>query len=170
MTKKKVENLSATNTNQPGEDWKTKAEEYLAGWQRAQADLTNSRKRGEEERNAFIKYANTDILLQLLPVLDNFKRAAVHSPETEDQVIKNWADGVKAIEKQFEMIMQNNGISQIAVNTGDNFDPNIHDALVSEESDQPSDTIVQEIEPGYMLNGRVLRAPKVKVSKGKKAE
>jgi molecular chaperone GrpE len=147
-------------------EWQVKAEEYLAAWQRAQADLVNYRKRSDEEKAAFIKYSNLDFILTMLPVFDNFKRAALHTPETEDGVVKNWVDGVKAIEKQFEQVLASIGVIQIVVNAGDEFDPNKHEALVSEESELPKDAIISEIEYGYMYNDRVIRPSKVKVSKG----
>lgn len=147
-------------------EWQVKAEEYLAGWQRAQADLVNYRKRGDEEKLAFIKYANLDFILAFLPVFDNFKRAALHTPESDDEVVKNWVDGVKAIEKQFEQVLSSIGVTQIVVNTGDNFDPNQHEAVATEESDLPADSIISEVEYGYIYNDRVIRPTKVKVSKG----
>jgi molecular chaperone GrpE len=148
-------------------EWQIKAEEYLVGWQRCQADFVNFKNRSEEERKAFIQFANTDLIMTILPVLDNFKRAAQHAPSVEDASVKNWTEGIKAIEKQFEAILAEIGVAQISANPGDAFDPNIHDAMVSETSDLPEGTIISEIEPGYLLNNKVLRASKVSVSKGK---
>lgn len=148
---------------EPVNEWEVKAAEYLAGWKRAQADLENYRKRSDEEKQSFMKFAHSDVLLQILPVLDNFKRAAEHVPDETN--LRNWVTGIKAIEKQFEQIMNNNGVTQIPVTIGAPFDPTMHEALMSEESEQEPDTITGEIEPGYMLHGRVLRAAKVKVAK-----
>lgn len=149
-------------------DWQAKAAEYLAGWQRAQADLVNAQTRANEEKQSFIKFAQADLIMQLLTVLDNFKRAAEHTPTSEDNNASswiNWASGIKAVEKQFEMILQNNGVTEIAVKIGDAFNPQMHDAVASDDAGQAADTITQIIEPGYTLHGRVLRAPKVKVAK-----
>lgn len=154
--------------SEPKNDFETKAAEYLAGWKRALADLENYRKRSEEEKQSFVKFAHADVLLQILPVLDNFKRAANHVPTGGDETNwTNWSNGVKAIEKQFEQVLEANGVTQIPVKIGEAFNPTIHEALMSEESDQPADTITAEIEPGYTLNGRVIRPAKVKVSKGR---
>lgn len=143
-----------------------KAEEYYAAWQRASADLANFRKRTEEERRAFAQYAHADIMLQILPVLDNFKRASAHTPEGADETHwTNWANGIKAVEKQFEMILHHNGITEITTSVGQVFDPQLHEAIESEPSDQPTDTIMAVIDPGYMLHGKVLRPAKVKVAK-----
>ena len=155
-----------TNTRKK-EDWKAKAEEYLANLKRAQADLINFRRRSEEEKEAFIKYAHSDLMLQILPVLDNFKRAALHTPLTDgNDQLKNWIAGIQSIEKQLEMLLQNNGITEIPVQPGDLFNPVHHDALASAESDQPVDTVLEVVETGYMLHGKLLRPAKVKVSRG----
>ena len=107
-----------------------------------------------------------DFILAFLPVFDNFKRAAIHTPETSDGVVKNWVNGVKAIEKHFEQVLASIGVTQIVVTAGDQFDPNKHEAVISEQSDLPVDSIIAEIEYGYMYNDRVIRPSKVKVSKG----
>ncbi len=148
------------------QDWEAKANEHLASWQRAQADLINYRKRSEEDKKAFAQFAHADVLMQILPVLDNFKRAALHTPSVnpDDAAMKNWVDGITAIEKQFEAVLQNNGVTQIVIAENEMFDPTKHEALMSEASDKPADTILAEIEPGYMLNGRVLRPSKVKIA------
>ncbi len=147
-------------------DAEAMAEQYLAGWQRAQADLVNFRKRAEEEKAAFIKFAHADLLMQILPVLDNFKRAAQHTPDSSNESNwANWANGVKAIEKHFEQVLQANGITEVLAKVGEPFDPMHHEAIASEESDQAQDTILAVIEPGYLLNGKLLRPAKVKVAK-----
>lgn len=165
MPKKKI-----SEDTQEKSEWQVKADEYLAAWQRVQADWTNYRKRSEEEKAAFIKYANADFILAMLPVFDNFKRASLHTPETTDSVVSNWVAGVKAIEKQFESVLASIGVTPITVNPGDSFDPSKHEALASEASELPEDSIISEIEFGYMYNDRVIRPTKVKVSKGKGQE
>ncbi len=155
-----------SNSTAPAESADQKAAEYLAGWQRAQADLVNYRKRADDEKKMLMQFAHGDMILQLLPVLDNFKRAAQHVPPVDgNDQLKNWVTGVQSIEKQFEMILQSNGVTQIVVNPGDPFDPNKHEAITSEESDQQADTIIAEIEPGYLIHDKVLRPTKVKVAK-----
>lgn len=149
-------------------DWQTKAANYLAGWQRAQADLVNAQTRANEEKQSFIKFAQADLIMQLLSVLDNFKRASEHTPTSNNSNASgwiSWASGIKAVEKQFEMILQNNGVFEIAVTVGDQFNPELHDAIASEDTNQTTNTITGVIEPGYTLHGKVLRAPKVKVAK-----
>ena len=167
MSKKTQTDKSKTVDVSPT-DWQAKAAEYLAGWQRAQADLVNARTRADEEKQSFIKFAQADLIMQLLTVLDNFKRAAEHTPQSNNDNTSswsNWASGIQAVEKQFEMILQNNGVSEIMVKVGDAFDPQTHDAIASEQSEHSADVITQIIEPGYTLHGKVLRAPKVKVAK-----
>lgn len=147
--------------------WQAKADEYLVGWKRAQADLENYRKRTEEDKAGLIKYAHANVILQILPVLDNFKRAAQHIPASDgNEQLKAWVEGVKSIEKQFEQVLQTIGVVEVTVKIGDAFDPAFHEALMQEDSDQPADTITGIIEPGYSLHGRLLRPVKVRVSKG----
>ncbi len=164
ISDQKAEELIDTASAQDS-GWKQKAEEYLSGWQRTQAELVNYRKRSDEEKAAFTKFAHADVLVGILPVLDNFKRAAQHAPATDGEQVKSWVEGIKQIEKQFESVLQNYGISQIEVSVGDQFDPTKHEALMSEDSEHPADTITGVIDPGYMLHEKVLRPAKVKVSK-----
>ncbi|MFA6082294.1 MAG: nucleotide exchange factor GrpE [Patescibacteria group bacterium] len=147
-------------------EYEQKANEYLAGWQRAQADLVNMRNRHEEDRKSLLSYAHSDIVEQILPVFDNFMRAAEHTPTDESANWTNWANGIKAIEKQFETVLNQCGVNQIKVAIGDTFDPNFHEALMTEKSELEPDKILAIIEPGYMLNDKVLRPVKVKVSSG----
>ena len=127
---------------------------------RVQADFDNYRKRVEQERLEIKKSANADLILSLLPVLDNFKRAAEHAP-TDDQ----WSTGIKAIERQFEEILNQQGLSIIEVKPGDTVNPNHHE-IVSQEKTQKYEqgSIVQVVAPGYVLNAKILRPAKVVVA------
>lgn len=126
---------------------------------RLQADFDNYRKRTEQERIEIRKSANADLILRLLPVLDNFKRAASHAPEND-----NWATGVKAIENQFEDVLRQAGLEQISAEPGATVDLTKHEVISQEESDQESGRIVKCAEVGYTLNGKVLKPVKVIVS------
>lgn len=133
---------------------------------RTQAELDNFRKRSEQERLSLIKYANTNLVSDILPVLDNFKRAAVHAPETSDAHILNWITGIKAIEKQLEDVLRQSGLQEIEVHIGDQFNHNLHEAISHDASEAPEDTILEVRESGYMFNEKVLRPVKVRVSAG----
>lgn len=139
--------------------------ELTTGWQRCQADFQNFRRQVEEDRKKLIKMANTDLMMEILPVLDNFQLAAKHVPE--ELAGNNWAIGVKQIEKQLEGILANEGFNKIET-IGTQFNPHFHEAVEHVESDKPSEEIVEEISSGYSFGDTVLRPAKVKVSSGKK--
>ena len=94
--------------------------------QRTQADFINYKRRTEEERFHFLKTAHSDILAQTLPVLDNFSRAAQHTPVEIAE--NNWVIGIQAIEKQLEQILEANGLTKIKT-VGEDFNPNFHEAI-----------------------------------------
>ncbi len=128
---------------------------------RVAADFDNYRRRAEEEKKQLIGLSQARTLLELTPVLDNFRRATDHLPA--DLADNNWVTGVLYIEKQLEQTFEQFGVLKIKT-VGEFFDPSKHEAVSSEPSDQPENTILAEIEGGYMLNGLVLKPAKVKVS------
>lgn len=162
--KKQMKKEKISKTDPQILELETKVAELAAGWQRTQADFVNFRRQAEADRQNLIKSANTDLILDILPVLDNFQLAAKHTPEE----LKNnvWAQGISQIEKQLESILSNIGLEKISA-VGTQFDHNLHEAIESVESGQPEEEIVEEVQAGYTLNGAVIRAAKVKVSKGK---
>lgn len=142
-----------------------KVGELTAGWQRTQADFVNYKNQANEERVKLFKTANSDLIYELLPVLDNFQLAAKHTPKNLEN--DNWAQGIKQIEKQFEDILLSVGLERIP-SVGQKFDPNFHEAVDHIESDKPEDEVVEEALSGYKFDNLVLRPAKVKVSRGKK--
>ncbi|MFA7253211.1 MAG: nucleotide exchange factor GrpE [Patescibacteria group bacterium] len=146
------------------EELNQKIGELTAGWQRTQADFQNFRRQVEEDRKKLIKKANTDLIMEILPVLDNFQLAAKHVPTELES--NNWVIGVKQIEKQLESILENSGLSKIPT-VGEQFNPHLHEAIEHIQSDEPIDIIVEELTSGYKFDDSVLRPAKVKVSAGK---
>lgn len=132
--------------------------------QRLAAEFDNYRRRTEEERKQLIPLAQAKTLLELTPVLDNFRRATEHLPQELEG--NNWVTGVLYVEKQLEHIFEQFGVQKVKT-IGEPFDPKLHEAIGTEESDQPADTIIAEVEGGYVLNGTVLKPARVKVSSGK---
>jgi len=130
-------------------------EEYLAGWQRSRADFINARKEEEERRSEFARLREEKILRDLLDVADSFDRAAGFNQE-----------GVSHIHKQFADILKHYGVSAIDTSVGKPFDPSYHEAIGQAETDVPEedDTVKEELQRGYSINGRVLRPAKVKVA------
>lgn len=141
----------------------TEFDELKSLLQRTQADFVNYRRRNEEDKADFVKYASSDIIEQILPVMDNFALAARHVPAEIES--NSWAIGVKAIEKQLEQVLLTNGLTKIDT-VGLAFDPKMHEALgeVCDES-QPDQIITSEEAPGYLLNGKLIRPAKVIVNK-----
>lgn len=145
----------------------SKVAELTAGWQRAQADFVNFRKQSAEERAKISKNANSELIYELLPVLDNFQLAAKHVPENLES--DNWVQGVRQIERQLESSLFSAGLTKIE-SIGQEFDPMIHEAVEQVESEKPNGEITDEISSGYKYNDEVLRPAKVKVSAGKSEE
>lgn len=135
---------------------------------RVQADFDNYRKRTQKEKEEFGQYLNTDLLMRIIPTLDNFKLALKHLPkELEDN---SWVQGIWHIEKQLEQTLAEEGVEEILAQ-GQKFDHNLHEAIEEVQSELPQGEITEEIVKGYKLNNKVIRHAKVKVSKGiKKGE
>lgn len=136
-------------------------DEYLDGWKRAKAELLNYKKDEAKRFEALLKFSNELLIKELLTVLDSFDLAIVSSEK--DQNIQK---GLFLIKSQLEDILNKNGLEKIKTEIGQPFNPEFQEALAKISSAQPVDTIVKEIETGYILNGRVIRPARVKVSKG----
>jgi len=142
----------------------SKIGELMTGWQRTQADFQNYRRQSEEDRKKLGDNAKADVMIDILPVLDNFQLAAKHVPA--DLEGNNWVQGIKQIEKQLEYILSNLGLIKIET-VGTKFDPYFHEAIEHVASDKPEEEIVEEVAAGYKFDGTVIRPAKVKVSSGK---
>lgn len=140
--------------------FKKERDEYLDGWQRARAELINYKKDEAKRFEMFRSFANEAIIMDLITVLDNFD-LAVASLEKENKAEK----GIYLIRSQIEDILKNYGLERLTVSAGQQFDPLVHEAVVSIESDKPSGTIIEEVERGYMLSGKLIRPARVKVIK-----
>ena len=144
---------------------KEKAENYLANWQRAQADFINYKRRTEQEKEETIKFANSTLMLSLLPILDDFERALNSIlPEVAEP---GWLEGVRLIERKMKASLEAQGLSQIEA-LGGKFDPHLHEAV--RQGKGKEGIIVEEIQKGYKLHDRVIRASRVVVGSGKKED
>lgn len=150
---------SAENAHAAGNDDTQSEHDFEEKYLRACADLENFRKQVERDKSDFAKFANENCLVALLPVLDNFKRAAAHLPE--DLAKNEWVRGMTEIEKQFEGTLANLGLKKIEAKVGDALDANKHEAVAT--GDGESGKILEVLEDGYDLNGKILRAAKVRV-------
>ena len=144
---------------------KAKAESYLANWQRTQADFINYKRRNEQERGEFSKFANTSLVLSLLPFLDDLERALTAIPHKSARL--PWVEGIKLIERKFKATLKAQGLTPIK-SLGEPFDPNLHEAV---RQDKGKDGIViEEIQKGYKFHDRVVRHTMVVVGNGEEAE
>jgi molecular chaperone GrpE len=133
----------------------------FARYQRLAADFENYKRRTRQELADRTQYANEELLRRLLPILDNFRRALDHAP---DGIDRNWFEGIKLVARQFEEVLQAQGLSTIPA-VGEKFDPTQHEAIAREETDEHEEgTVVEEMQPGYRLHNRVLRPTLVKVA------
>jgi molecular chaperone GrpE len=133
---------------------------------RNQADLENTRKRLEREKQDFVKFANEGLILDLLNVLDDLERT-VDLAQTGKEELSAFVKGVEMILSHLYELLKNHGVKPIEAE-GKIFDPNFHEALMQVESKElPEHTIVEVLQKGYLIHGRVLRTAKVKVSNQK---
>jgi molecular chaperone GrpE len=140
---------------------KKKAEEYLASWQRAQADFINYKRRTEQERQEFNSFANANLILGLLPVVDDLERALNAIPEEFSG--DDWVEGVKLVERKFKTVLEGQGVKPI-LSLGMAFDPNFHEALRQDKGQEGM--VIGELQKGYMLNDKLLRPARVVVGSG----
>jgi molecular chaperone GrpE len=131
-------------------------DEYLDSLRRLKAEFENSRKRQEKEKERIYQTASERLILSLLPVLDNLDRALEYEGDVRE--------GVQATRNQLADAMSEEGLLPIA-SDGQNFDPNVHEAVMSQPSDDHEEGMVlQTFERGYLLNGKPIRPAKVVVS------
>ena len=140
-------------------------EELTDTLKRLQAEFENYRKRIDKEKTEFAKYAHAGIIAKILPALDSFEMALKHTNEPQ-----KFINGMKLIFVQLHSALEADGLRPIKTD-GEKFDPYRHEVLMKEESDKPEGTILEEFQKGYMLNDKVLRFSKVKISaENKKAK
>src|SRR3989344_4930973 len=122
-----------------------KAKEYLDGWQRAQADFVNLRKRDEEAKKEFIKFVSEKLIGELVPVLDSLSLSGSHG---------------EVVYKQLLHILKQNGLGEINP-IGETFDPREHEAISTKEGEE--NKILEVVQKGYILHGKIIRPAKVKI-------
>ncbi len=130
---------------------------------RTMADFQNFRKRTQQEQGMIRQYATESLIMTLLPVMDNFERTVVAAEKGAP--VESLITGVKATEKQFRFIIEAQGVTKIQC-VGQPYDSDLHEAIGTvDSSDHPSETVVEEVEPGYKMGDKVIRHSKVRVAK-----
>jgi len=137
-------------------------EEANHATKRAQADFINYKNRIEKEKTEWIKFGEALVLVDILPLLDNFNKASEHIPEELKE--NSWVKGVEGIKRQFESVLKCRGLEKIDCLSTE-FNPEIHEAICFMESEEEIDKVCEIFEEGYMFKEKVLRPAKVKVSK-----
>lgn len=145
----------------PKKEYEALQDKYL----RACAELENTKKRLEKEKVDSVKYANDSLILEFLPILDNLEIAEKHIKEAKD--FKAVQEGVDMIQLQMQDFLKEIGVERIKT-VGEKFDPHQHEVVeVVESLDKGDELIVEELKPGYKINGRLLRPALVKIGKEK---
>jgi len=158
LSKKRLEDLEKEL-----QECKKLKEEYLAGWQRAKADFLNYQKEGDKRIGMALSLIQREWILKILAIHDNLERAREHVPKKLENI--DWVKGVLQIESQFHSFFKENGVERISPD-GKQFDPNFHEAVGQiEVKGKESGIIVEVLEKGYMLDGKVIKPAKVKIVK-----
>lgn len=141
---------------------KRKADEYLAGWQRAKADYLNLKKQTEKEKEEFARFANAALIIELFPIYGNLKRALGHVPA--DQQEAEWVKGIGHIAQQFKQLFQQLGIEEIKT-IGQRFNHDLHHAVTKEKRQgaEPG-MILDELKTGFTMHGKVIEPAQVRVA------
>ena len=140
---------------------KQKAEDYLANWQRAQADFINYKRRSEQAKEETSQYAKAALVLNLLPVFDDLERAFTSIPPRLANL--TWVEGISLIERKFRTSLEAQGLSPIEA-VGEPFNPHLHEAIRQDKGEEG--IVIEEVEKGYKLHDRVIRPSKVVVGNG----
>jgi molecular chaperone GrpE len=144
---------------------KEEAQKFRDNWHRAEADFQNYKRRTEQEREELRRFGNVSIIINLLPVLDDFERAF----KSLDSRLAglSWFDGILLIYRKLRQLLENAGVSPIETE-GQAFDPRFHEAVAHIEGEEGK--VISEVQRGYKLHDRVLRPAMVVVGKGKAQE
>jgi len=167
MGEKPQEELQAVKKELPPEKsevelLKEQLEEQKNKLLRTLADFDNYKKRVAFEKEQFVQFANESLITELLPVIDGFSRALeiAEKVKAQEEMIK----GLALIKKQFEDVLKKHGVAEIEA-LGKPYDPNLHEAILQKEHQGPEGIIIEEMQKGYILHGRVIRPSMVIVSK-----
>ncbi|MFC2011254.1 nucleotide exchange factor GrpE [Chloroflexota bacterium] len=144
---------------------KEKEENYLANWQRAQADFENYKRRVQQEKAEISQVANSVLMLNLLPILDDLERALNSIPP--ELVESSWLEGIKLIERKMKSSLEVQGLTPIEA-VGEPFDPYLHEAVRQDKGKE--EIVIEEVQKGYKFHDKVIRPSRVVVGNGEDEE
>ena len=134
-------------------------DEAIDRWKRAAADLDNFRKRAARERDEYVTFANERLVEELLPILDDLERALAAVGEHEEATVE---EGVRLVHRSLASLLQRNGVEEIS--TEGQFDPHVHEALLSQPSEAEEGAVIDVVQKGYTLGDRVVRPARVVIA------
>lgn len=145
----------------------TDKQEYLTGWQKDKADFINLRKKDEEEKNEFIKFANKGIVEDIIPILDSFEQAFGNKSSWE-KASEEWRKGIESIYTQLTTVLSKKGLEKFNP-INETFDPRFHEAVGVREvlEDSLDHKIVEVLQTGYKIHDKIIRTAKVLVGERK---
>jgi len=144
---------------------KEEAQKFRDNWHRAEADFQNYKRRAEQEREELRRFGNVSIIINLLPILDDFERAFASLDSHLAGL--SWFDGMLLIYRKLRQLLENAGVRPIETE-GQAFDPRFHEAVAHVEGEEGK--VISEVQRGYKLHDRVLRPAMVVVGKGTRQE
>ncbi len=159
---------TADNSEKELETVKKQLEQEKDRCLRLNAEFENQRKRLQKEKEEFVKYANEKLIIELIDIMESLERGLENAKASsnKEELIK----GMELIYKQFKNVLEKNGLVPIKA-LGEKFDPYKHEAMMQTPSDDiEEDTVLEEFSRGYMLNNKVIRYSRVRVSKNKEAD
>src|SRR2546426_2966809 len=144
---------------------KEEAQKFRDNWHRAEADFQNYKRRTDQEREELRRFGNVSIIINLLPVLDDFERA--FNALDSRLAGLSWFDGIYLIYRKLQQLLENAGVRPVEAE-GQEFDPRFHEAVAHVEGDEGK--VISQVQRGYKLHDRVLRPAMVVVGKGSNQE
>ena len=139
-------------------------EEHKDGWLRTRADFDNYKKRVQRDAARSYQDAMTNVIKIFLGAADDLERALKNEPKASD--LESWVKGIELIHQKLVSQMKNLGVERLDVKAGDEFDPNIHEAITQEEhEDFTEGQIIDVVQPGYRISDRIIRPAMVRVAR-----
>lgn len=137
---------------------------YLENWQREKAEFINIRKRDEDSKQEFVKFAEVSLIEELIPVLDSCREALKFGEKTSDANAGEWLKGIKSMYDKLLAVCQKRGLEEYG-EIGDQFDPNIHQSVssVTTEDKKLDETVANVLQKGYRMRGKIIRPSLVSI-------